>query len=84
MSIIASRSADFVRVRFLPDPDDDPGLLSYSPWIIAPGMIQPPFVDTGGPAELHAGGCMVQLERLPPLPPAGRREAYSQPRRLWP
>jgi hypothetical protein len=83
MSIVLSSQGN-VRVRFLPDPANDSGQAAHTPWILAPGAIVPPMVLTGGLPHLSAGPFLVELDRLPPVPPSGPHTASSQPRRRFP
>ena len=83
MSAVLSREGH-IRVRFLPDPLNDPGLSAYTPWIVAPGVVWPPSVLSGGLPEIVAGGYRVVFDRLPALTPSSQLNTSSQPRRRFP
>lgn len=74
----------YARVRFLPEPTQDDALAAYTPWVIGPGIMQPPQIMTGGLPHIRTGGYHIDFERLPPLGPAKRATGRSQPRKLWP
>ncbi len=83
MSVVLSRDGG-VRVRFLPDPENDSGREAYTPWIVAPGVVAPPMELTGAPPHLVAGPYRVDFERIPPLDGSPPFTASSQPRRSFP
>jgi hypothetical protein len=78
---IALSSQGHVRVRFLPAPADAASAISFTPWIVAPGMVVPPLVLSGGLPQIHAGPYVVVFERQPPLPPSTISRMYGQPRK---
>jgi hypothetical protein len=80
MSVVMSQHGS-VRVRFLPDPNDDDGVVAYTPWVIGHGGLWPPSELYGAQFTFHAGGYDVQFDRIPPTAqrlPAG---AHAQKRK---
>jgi len=72
-----------VRVRYIPDPERrmpeaGPALGSFSPWLIAPGFVQPP-ADYAGPMSINLDPVNLLLEG-PSRGKAGFSAMYTQPR----
>jgi hypothetical protein len=81
MSIALSAQRD-VRIRFLPAPTHAVSAISFTPWIVAPRLLQPPqeLGGTGG-WQLHHRPYSIQIDRQPPLPPSPRITMRGQRRK---
>jgi hypothetical protein len=80
MSILISRSRE-VRVRYLRNSSpEEPIRTAYTPWIIGGGIVVPPAVLEGSGFSVSAGGRVILIDSIPPLPENGFKSFSGQPR----